>query len=69
MPLAFGYQSETGEYTEFEFYDQIGIISKICAINAMQLNERVEQAIIQHGTLIIEINTHRAQVKRVCIFL
>lgn len=69
MPLAFGYQSETGEYTEFEFYDQLGIISKICAINAMQLAERVEQAIIQHGTLIIEINTHRAQVKRVCIFL
>jgi len=68
IPLAFGYQSEIGKYTEFEFHDQLGIISKICAINAMQLNERVEQAIIQHGTLIIEINTHRAQVKRVCIF-
>ena len=67
MPLAFNYQSETGEFIEFEFHDQLGIISKVCAIHAMQLSEHEERAIIHHNTLLIVINAHRTQVKYVCI--
>ena len=69
LPLVFTYQSETGQETEFRFEDQLGIISKIFAIQTMKIDQCVEHAIIQHNTMAIEINATFTQASGACFLI
>jgi hypothetical protein len=69
LPLLFTYQSETGQETEFRFEDQLGIISKICAIQTMKINQCVEHAITQHNTMAIELNATLTQASQSHVYV
>jgi hypothetical protein len=62
-PLVFGYKSESGLHTDFQFQDQLNIISRISALLCMEQDTtQLECIIVQHNTMSLEINATMNQV-------
>ena len=61
-PLVFSYHSDTNQETVFEFEDQLAIITKIYAMHTMEIDQCTEHAMVQHNTMVIELNAAFALV-------
>ena len=62
-PLVFGYKSESGLHIDFQFQDQLNIISRISGLLCMEQDTaQLECIIVQHNTMSLEINATMNQV-------